>query len=299
MDNSFKEGINLVIEKMSNWITSAIEILPNFVLAIIVLLVFVLLARLAKKGVKRVAGRKKRNSALTSLMTGIAYIAVLIIGIIIALDILALDKTVTSILAGIGILGIALGFAFQDIGANFISGIIIASRKPYQVGDVIKSNDVFGSVKEINLNMTVVETFQGQDVLIPNKEILSNVITNYSVTGARRIDLQAGVSYGDDLDKVAEVSKEAIEKLSFILKDKGVAVQYQEFGGSSINLVIKYWIKYPGGEIIYPDALSEGIVALKKAYDENGITIPFPIRTLDFGIVGGEKLSSQLAHAGI
>lgn len=287
-----------MIEKMSNWITSAIEILPNFVLAIIVLLIFVLLARLAKKGVKRVAGRKKRNSALTSLLTGMAYIAVLIVGIIIALDILALDKTVTSILAGIGILGIALGFAFQDIGANFISGVIIAGRKPYQVGDVIKSNDVFGSVKEINLNMTVVETFQGQDVLIPNKEILNNVITNYSVTGARRIDLQAGVSYGDDLDKVAQVSKEAIEKLPFILKDKGVAVQYHEFGGSSINLVIKYWIKYPGGEIIYPDALSEGIVALKKAYDENGITIPFPIRTLDFGIVGGEKLSSQLERTG-
>lgn len=294
MEEDFENGISMIYDKVSGWVESAIAILPNFIIAIIVLLVFVFLARLARKLVHKVTSKRKGHEALTNLLAAIVYIAVLLLGIVIALDILALDKTVTSILAGIGVVGIALGFAFQDIGANFISGVILAGRKPFEVGDLIKSNDVFGTVKEINLNVTKIETFQGQEVLIPNKDVLSNIITNYSVTGARRIDLSAGVSYGDDLDKVLRVSEEAIKGLPFILKDKGVDVQYTEFGGSSINLVIKYWIKYPGGEVIYPVALSEGIRALKKAYDENGITIPFPIRTLDFGIVGGENLASQL-----
>lgn len=295
MVESINDGVNIALDKIGAWTQSAVEILPNFVLSIIILIIFVLIAKLVKKSVYRIGRRTKQHDAIANLLSGLSYFVVLILGIMIALDILALDKTVTSILAGIGVIGIALGFAFQDIGANFVSGIIIAGRKPFEVGHVIETNDVFGSVNEINLNMTIVETWQGQHVLIPNKEILSNVVTNYSVTGARRIDLAAGVSYGDDLEKVKRVSREAIEQLSFVLPDRGVTVQYNEFGGSSINLVIKFWIKFPGGDVIYPDALSDGIMALKKAYDEHDITIPFPIRTLDFGIVGGEDLASQLA----
>lgn len=294
MENSFEEGFTLVYDKIEGWIKSAIEILPNFVLAILIIIVFVMLARLAKKGVHRIVRKKNRQDALTNLAAAMVYIIVLILGVVIALDVMALDKTVTSILAGIGILGIALGFAFQDIGANFISGVILAVRRPFNVGDVIESNDIFGSVTEINLMVTIIETFNGQEVLIPNKEVLTNIIKNYSTTGSRRIDLHAGVSYGDDLEKVAKVSREAIEKIPYVLKDKPLQVQFNAFSDSSINLVIKFWIKYPGGETIYPEALSDGIKALKKAYDENDITIPFPIRTLDFGIVGGEDLSSQM-----
>ena len=294
MDYSFQEAIQIVIDKVGIWVNSAIAIIPNFVLAILVVFIFVFIGKLVKKLVLRMARKSGMHAALTSLISSMAYLVMLILGVMIALDILSLDKTVTSILAGIGVIGIALGFAFQDIGANFVSGVIIASRKPYKVGHVIKSGDVFGSVEEINLNMTIVKTWTGQLEMIPNKNILNNVITNYSLTGSRRVDLAAGVSYGDDLERVKKVSQQAIENLSFAMDDPAVQVQFTEFGGSSINLVIKFWIKFPGGELFYPDALSEAIMALKKAYDENDITIPFPIRTLDFGIVGGENLASQL-----
>ena len=118
------------------------------------------------------------------------------------LSILQLDKAVTSILAGAGIIGLALAFAFQDIAANFISGIFISFRKPIKLGDVVKINDYMGKVEQINLRDTIILTFQGQMVIIPNKDVFQSPIENYSLLGRRRLDLVVGVSYGDDLEKV-------------------------------------------------------------------------------------------------
>ena len=105
-------------------------------------------------------------------------------------------------LAGAGVLGLALAFAFQDIAANFMSGIFISFRKPINIGDIVKIKDYMGKVTEINLRDSVIRTFQGQLVIIPNKDIFQNAIENYSMWGKRRIDLAVGISYGDDLDKV-------------------------------------------------------------------------------------------------
>ena len=129
-------------------------------------------------------------------------------------------------------------------------------------------------------------------MIIPNREVLQNPVTNYTKTHDRRVDLEVGVSYGDDLEKVKEITLNAVRKLENLLPDKEVQLYYKEFGDSSINFVVMFWIRYLD-ESKFLAARSSAIMNIKKAYNENDITIPFPIRTLDFGIKGGEKLSDM------
>jgi small-conductance mechanosensitive channel len=292
MDFGLTKAIEILTNKLQGWLESLTSMLPNFVVAVLVLIVFFFLA----KGTKAIASRLFKKfydkPAIQNLFSTIIYIAVLSIGLMVALNVLHLKQTVSSLLAGAGILGLALGFAFQDISANFISGVLIAIRKPIQVGDIIKVQDYMGTVEEINLRVTIIKTFQGLHVIIPNKDIFQNPLTNFTKTNERRIDIEVGVSYGDDLDKAKEVALGAVKQLPYLLEDREVNLYYTGFGDSSINFVLHLWIQYPE-QPGFLEARSEAIMAVKRAFDENDITIPFPIRTLDFGIKGGETLSEM------
>jgi small-conductance mechanosensitive channel len=211
--------------------------------------------------------------------------------------VLGLEKTVTSLLAGVGVVGLALGFAFQDISANFISGILLAFRTPFRIDDVIEANGIMGVVSRTNLRVTVIRTFQGQEVYIPNKDVLNNPIYNYSITGKRRIDLAIGISYGDPLSKVEKVVTETVKHIEGVVDPEKLIFDYYEFGNSSINFMVRFWIEYPGSaEHGFLAMRKSAIMAIKEAFDKHDITIPFPIRTLDFGIKGGEKLSDMVVQ---
>lgn len=284
---------DLVFNKVESWIQTIIEMLPNFIVAVLVLLAFYFLAKLIKKIVSKIAAKVSSSNAVNNLISNIVYISIIIIGLFVALGVLNLDKTVTSLLAGVGILGLALGFAFQDTAANFVSGIIIAFRKPYDVNDVIQSGNFFGKVTKINLRTTDIQLFQGPIVLIPNKDVFQNPVVNYTIFGKRRIDLGVGVSYGDDLEKVKSVTIEAVKQVENLFDQEDVTLFYDEFGDSSINFSVRFWVRYSNKQSDYLQVKSDAIMKIKKAYDENDIMIPFPIRTLDFGIKGGEKLSEM------
>ena len=169
-----------------------------------------------------------------------------------------------------------------------MSGIFLSIRKPLHHGDIVKIKAYMGKVEEINLRDTVLKTFQGQMVIIPNKEVLQNPIENYTLLGKRRIDLTVGVSYGDDLEKVKKVTLNAVKGIEGLTDDE-ISMFYEEFGDSSINFVIRLWVNTTG-QVEFLGVKSEAIMRIKNAYDENNIMIPFPIRTLDFGIKGGTSL---------
>ncbi|HZK07477.1 MAG TPA: mechanosensitive ion channel [Bacteroidales bacterium] len=287
-----EKPVATVLDKIEGWLETFVSMIPNLAVAIVLLIIFIVLAKFAAKIFKKLFSKTSENKALEGLFATIIKWSILIVGIFIVLSILQLDKAVTSILAGVGILGLALGFAFQDITANFISGVILAFRRPFEIGQVIKVNDVMGTAKRTNLRVTVIETFQGQEVFIPNKDVMQHPITNYSAIGKRRIDLSIGVSYGDDLKMVQRVTLETIKNLEGVIDKDNIGFDYGEFGDSSINFTIRFWIKYPGdpGFLV---VRNNAIIKIKEAFDENDIMIPFPIRTLDFGIRGGEKLSEM------
>jgi small-conductance mechanosensitive channel len=290
---NLEEGYKIITDKLQEWMNTAIEMLPNLAAAVLVLILFYFIASLIKKYAGKLLARVTTNKTIVSLAQTILGVAVIGAGLFIALGILNLDGTVTSLLAGAGIIGLALGFAFQDIAANFISGILLSVRHPFGINDIIESNGYYGTVQKLNLRNTIIKTPQGQVVYIPNKEVYENPFTNYTKNKERRIDLQCGVSYGDDLEKAKKITLDAINGLEHIDKDKGVEFYYEEFGGSSINYVVRFWVDFSNNPDFWSPR-SEAIMAIKKAYDENDIMIPFPIRTLDFGIRGGEKLNTMI-----
>ena len=285
----FSKPYDLIIQKLSWWFDELVKLLPNLVLASLVFVVGAFLARLIKKGAKRIAQKVSKEKALSGLFASFVHIFIIGIVLFAVLSILKLDKAVTSILAGAGIVGLALAFAFQDIAANFISGIFISFRRPIRINDIVKIGDYMGTVEDINLRDTTVLTFQGQRVIVPNKDVFQNAIENYSLLGKRRMDLFVGISYGDDLEKVKQLVLEATKKVSVRTKDE-ITFFYNEFGDSSIVFEVRIWINDPD-QPIWLQGRSEAIMYIKEAFDKNDITIPFPIRTLDFGIKGGEKLA--------
>jgi small conductance mechanosensitive channel len=284
--------IHTIIEKLDGWIDTFISMIPNMALTLLLFVLFLVLAKYGSKLFSKLFSKASNNNALGQLFSSIVYGAILSLGLFIMLGVLGLDKAVTSLLAGIGVIGLALGFAFQDIAANFVSGIILAFRRPFKAGDIIEVKDIMGVVTRTNLRVSVIETFQGQEVYIPNKDILQGMIYNFSILEKRRIDITVGVSYADDLEKVEEVVLNAINNMEGVVNHDMTVFDYDKFDSSSINFNIRFWIDYPG-QIGFLTMRSKAIKTIKRAFDQEGITIPFPIRTLDFGIKGGQKLSQM------
>jgi small-conductance mechanosensitive channel len=292
MNFDLEKAFNIVTEKLNSWLENTIAMLPNLFVALFVLFLFYILARVVRMVSRRVLNRISSRHSVNNLFASIFFIITVAIGLIISLNVLHLEQTVTSLLAGAGIIGLAIGFAFQDISANFISGVMLAFRQPIKVGDIIETQGYTGIVESIDLRVTIIKTFQGLHVLVPNKDVFQTPVTNYTKTFERRIDLKVGISYGENLERVRDITVEAVSELPYLLPDKNPNLFYEEFGDSSINFIIMVWVHYPD-EPGFLKARSEVIIAIKKAFDANGITIPFPIRTLDFGIKGGQKLSEM------
>lgn len=292
IDNAYK----LIMDKLTVWMKDLVRILPNIALAALILVLGLFIAKYLRNFIRSLFRRVIKNETLDNLFSSLIYIFLIGIVIFIALSVLKLDKAVTSILAGAGILGLALAFAFQDIAANFMSGMFLSVRKPLSVGDIVKIKDYMGRVEEINLRDTVVRTFQGQFVIIPNKDVFQNSIENFTTLGKRRIDLTVGISYGEDLEQVKAVTMEAVQGLESVSQNDAVTMFYTEFADSSINFIIRFWVESTE-QINFLEAKSEAIIAIKKTYDAHNIMIPFPIRTLDFGIKGGVSLNEMQTPA--
>lgn len=285
----FTKTYEILTDKINSWIVEFIAMLPNLALAALVLVLGLYLSSFLKRFSLKMVSKVSKQITLNNLFSSFVHVLLISITIFMTLSILQLEKAVTSILAGAGIIGLALAFAFQDIAANFISGVFISIRRPIHIGDIVKLADYMGKIQDINLRDTVLLTFQGQKVIIPNKDVFQNPIENYTLLGKRRMDLVVGISYGDDLEKVKRVVLDAVQNVS-VRTDDEITFFYNEFADSSINFEVRIWINNPE-QPIWLQGRSEAIMLIKKAFDQNNITIPFPIRTLDFGIKGGEKLA--------
>lgn len=292
---SISDAEKLIEEKLGGWFDVVISHIPNFIVAVIIVILFSMLARFAGNLMKNLLRRSLDSKQIADLMASIFKVLILSVGVFIALDFMGLKGTVTSLLAGAGIVGLAIGFAFQDMTENLIAGIAMGIRKPFKPGDVIKTDDVFGSVHSINLRNTLIESFYGQQILVPNKILFRNVLRNYSTLGVRRIEVPVRISLTEDIEKAANVIVDKINQFEFVIRQDETAVYAESFGDSSINLLLWFWIKYPG-EPDFMTVRHKGVVAVQQALNEADILIPFPIRSLDFGVKGGENLDAIISN---
>lgn len=292
---NISEITEAAVDRLQDWLVTIGANLPNLALAVLALVAAFFAGKLIKKLSQSTFHKAGLDDTVSSFLSKLIYVGIIIGGMVIALSILDLTKTVSSILAGLGILGLALGFAFQDTAANLMSGIYITFRQPYALGDVIESHDgIMGYVQDINLRVTKVRTFDGPVVYVPNRFLFQENFTNYTEPGKRRIRLECGVSYGEGLEKVERITIEALSAAEDRLEAEPVTVHWQGFGNSSIDFIANVWVAYSQNHKTYIGVKNEAIKLLKKAFDENDIVIPFPIRTLDFGIKGGLRMKDEV-----
>lgn len=275
---NFSQAAGLIYAELSIWIRLAIRYIPKIAVALLLLVFFTFLSRWISRWMIRGLERVSSNVSLINLTAALIRVLVVAVGLFVALGVLGLDKTVTSLLAGAGVIALAVGFAFQDLTTNFISGAMIALARPIQVGDTVETNGYTGKVLDIKLRSIVIDNGQGQTVEIPSKDVFQKPITNYSRIGQRRIEVAAGISYLDDLVIAQRVAVEAITNLPFVLNQPAVNYHYRNFGDANIQFVLWFWIKPNTSP---QTALSEAIIAIKEAFDDNHILIVFAAQTFD------------------
>lgn len=270
----------LLEKKILLWADTAVVSLPNFVAAIVAFILFLIVGKIIRATIVRLLRRFSNNENLVHILAGISYLAIILIGLFTALGIMKLDRAVSSLLAGAGILGLALGFAFREVASNYITGTILAFQRPFSIGDIVEIRGHFGTIQKISLATTNLLTPQGQIVVIPNREVYREPLINFSATGKRRVDVEVPLSYRADLEKALACMEEGLRRLDILVPGEEVNVQLVEFESFAAKARARFWIYYPS-EKGYFDARNQGILAIMKSLRENGFEIPYPVRALD------------------
>ncbi|MEL0642970.1 mechanosensitive ion channel family protein [Olleya sp. Ti.3.14] len=282
MKSQLSEAYNLLIDKLESWFNAIVSNIPNLILAIIVLIAAYFIAKYVNKYVTKLVSRKIQQNSITNMIGSLSSVVVVLAGLFLALGILNLSKTLTSLLAGAGVAGLAIGLALQGTLSNTFAGIVLSFRKKIQIGHWVETNGYSGEVIDINLKDFTIKEADNNMVIIPNKMILDNPMKNYTLTTKMRVFLECGVGYESDLDHVEQLTKQTIcDTFDQIEKPEDVEFYYTEYGGSSINYLCRFWIDAENA-LEKMRSKSKAIIEIKKAYDKENINIPFPIRTLQF-----------------
>lgn len=228
------------------------------------------IAKAASPWLTKLLGRSGLDKMLVGFIVAIARTAFLLFVAIAALSQLGLDTT--SLVALVAGAGIAIGLALKDSLGNFAAGVMVLIFRPFKAGDFIIAGGIMGTVNEIGIFHTRMNTPDNVELIVPNGQLYASAITNYSVRDTRRLDLAVGIDYDDDIAKAKELVMQVFEKDERVLKDPAPAVLIDQFGASSVDLLIRPWIRSADMPHIKSDLQQQ----IKEAFDANGITIPFP-----------------------
>nr|WP_321226133.1 mechanosensitive ion channel family protein [uncultured Psychroserpens sp.] len=282
MKDQLNTALGNLKDKLFGWFNAIIENLPNLILAILVFVAAFFLARYVSKLVEKLVVKRVEQKSISLVVSRIASVITVLVGLFIALGILNLSQALTSLLAGAGVIGLVVGLALQGTLSNTVSGIVLSFRDRIRIGHWVETNGYSGEVIDINLNTFILKESDNNIVIVPNKMILENPLKNYSLTTRMRVFLECGVGYESDLEEVEKLTKETIAKtFDQVEKPEDVEFYYTEFGDSSINYLCRFWID-ADSMLEKLRAKTTAIIEIKKAYDNAGINIPFPIRTLQF-----------------
>ena len=253
----------------------AARIIPYGVKLIVAILIFFIgrwLARKVGNGCRRVMTARQVDPALVNFSSNLAYYALLVFVIIAALGQIGIQTA--SFVAVVGAAGLAIGLAMQGSLSNFAAGVLIIIFRPFRIGDFVEVAGTSGIVESIMIFTTELKTGDNKKVIVPNSEVLGGVITNYSAKDTRRVDLVFGIGYKDDIDKAKRVMTEVVNSDERVLPDPAPTIAVLELADSSVKFVVRPWVRTADYWGVYFD-LTENI---KKRFDREGISIPFPQR---------------------
>lgn len=242
----------------------------NIIAALAIFIVGRWVAKALRSMITKVMTKKNVDPIIIGFTCNMAYIAMLIFVIIAALGRLGIQTT--SFIAILGAAGLAIGLALQGSLSNFAAGFLMVIFRPFNVGDYIEGAGISGTVEEIQIFTTTLATPDNKTVIIPNAKLTSDNIINWTVKGTRRVDMVFGIGYDDDIDKARQIMEEVLAKDERILKEKSTQIAVVELADSSVNFVVRPWAKVSDYWGVYMDAMEN----IKKAFDEQGISIPYP-----------------------
>ena len=244
----------------------------KIIIAVIIFIVGRWVAKALKNVVHRMMVKRNVETTLASFICNMSYITIMTIVIIAALNQIGIQTA--SLIAIVGAAGLAIGLALQGSLANFAAGFLMIIFRPFKQGDYVEGAGTQGTIEDIQVFTTQLKTLDNKTVIIPNAKLMGDNIINYSAKDTRRVDLVVGVSYGDNLQKVKQVLGDVLSKDNRILKDPPPTIAVLELGDSSVNFAVRPWVKTDDYWDVYFD-LTENI---KKRFDTEGISIPFPQR---------------------
>lgn len=278
---SIEEALSKLWDKLDGWLDAIILKLPNIAMAIIVMLLFYFLAKAIRNLSKKYLLNKISQISIQTIIAKTIFLTIILIGFFIALGVLELDKVLTSILAGAGVVGLAVGLALQGTLSNTVGGVVLSFLPRIRINDYIETKDVSGFVSEISLRNIVLRKPDNNYVIIPNSKFVADSFTNYSLSERSRIAVKCGVGYESDLQTVEDIVTNLI-KNNFEQKDsEEIEFFFTEFGDSSINFMVRFWIDMVKSKQVHA-AKHKAIKLIRSEFNKENINIPFPIRTLDF-----------------
>jgi small-conductance mechanosensitive channel len=270
-----------VRDQVNAMVYGFLAILPNLALATVVLLVTWLVSKFAVGIASRLVGRTDLRADLKALVDTMVRLAIWIVGLLIAAAIVVPGFTPASLIAGLGIGALAIGFAFQDIFENFLAGVLIMLRDKMNIGDLIEIEGTLGKVERITLRETHVRALSNELTIMPNSMLFKNSVKILTDADIRRDEVTVGVSYDADLDTAESAIRRAFEGVEGLVPGKSVGIFARTFGASSIDFLVQWWADNSAPRDMR-DVRTRVVKAIKRELDAEGIEIPFPQVTNTF-----------------
>lgn len=269
-------GWDPAMETLRDLWAEMVGALPLVGIAVIVAGVGLVAALAVTRTIERSLARTKADRVVVGLIGRVVRVLLVLGALLLGLAVAGVP--VTTALAGLGLAGLAVAFALQSILENFIAGLILLARKPFRAGDQIATNDLEGTVEDIDLRVTRLRGYDGVTHLIPNATVFTEPITNYTRQGTRRTTVAVGVDYRDDHDAAREVIRAAVTAVDGVLADPAPEVLLTELGDSSVDFELLYWT---APQMLEVRRVRDRVLAgSKRALEDAGMTIPWPMRTL-------------------
>jgi len=232
-----------------------VVLLPKLVLAIISFYILLFIANKTRNFSNRRLTERMDDPLLAAFLSRIIKIVIVIFALMIVMNIIGLAGVAGGLLTGASVSAVVIGFAFKDIGENFLSGIILAFNRPFRVGDTVELDNIKGKVVALNIRNTQIKSFDGKDIYIPNANVIKNPVVNYTIDGFMRHEFNIGLDYGSDTDQAIAILKETIASVGGVLKDdRGPSVNIGDLNSSSYNITVQYWLntfdtKFPANSV--------------------------------------------------
>ena len=250
--------------------TKGVDFGINLAIALAIFYVGKFVISLVVRGMRKVMRRQEVDKTLETFVCNLVRMVLLVVVIIAAIGQLGIETT--SFIAIFGAAGLAVGLALQGSLSNFAAGVLIVLFRPYRVGDFVEAAGIAGVVEQVQILTTVLKTGDNKQIIVPNGQIMDSIITNYSANDTRRVDMVVGVSYEDNLDKVRKTIEELVAAEERILDEPACTIAVSELADSSVNFVVRPWVKTSD----YWGVMFDLTEAIKKRFDEEGISFPFP-----------------------